>query len=83
MLRLIMVVQKIMKYATGFHCVIAYLINCVLVFAVFFATLQVAFFVPIRHLFIGSEDWPKVELEHQSLHSANHLTSNLALLYPM
>ena len=46
-----------MKYATVFRRVIAYLVDCILVFAVFVTILQVAFFVPIRHLFIGSEDW--------------------------
>ena len=46
-----------MKYATIFRRIIAYLINCMLVFVILVTALQIAFFVPIRRIFIGSEDW--------------------------
>jgi len=46
-----------MTHATILRRAIAFWIDCTLVFAVFVAVLQVAVFVPVRHLFVGSEAW--------------------------
>ena len=48
-----------MKYASIFRRIFAYLIDCLLVFLVFVTVSQLAFFVPLRHFVIGSEEWFK------------------------
>jgi len=40
--------------------VTAYLIDCLLVFAILVTALQLIIFVPIRHIFIESENWFKL-----------------------
>ncbi len=45
------------KYATVFRRIIAYLLDCLVAFAVFVVSLQLIIFVPLRHIFIGSENW--------------------------
>ena len=46
-----------MKYATILRRVIAYLLDCLFVFVFLVTALQFTILVPIRHLFIGSENW--------------------------
>jgi len=46
-----------MKSASILRRIIAYLIDCVIAFLIFFVALQYAVFVPLRSLLIGSENW--------------------------
>lgn len=45
------------KFATVFRRIIAYLLDCLLVFAILVVALQLVIFVPLRHIFIGSDNW--------------------------
>jgi uncharacterized RDD family membrane protein YckC len=49
--------MSLMKYATIFRRVAAYLLDSLFVFIFLVTALQFMILVPIRHLFIGSEKW--------------------------